>query len=122
MNKQGLNNGGRNSGGGGGARWDLSPMPTPRPMPILPRPAVASSDFRPYSSSLNVVLEPTNPKASRPPLKAASNSILEADLPAPRGGSGAHGGAAASMASMTSSARGGSLKQAASSLLSAAKA
>lgn len=88
---------------------------------------MASSDFRPYSSSLNVVLEPTNPKASRPPLKAgASNSMLEADLPAPRGGGGgAHhgGGPAASMASMTSnSARGGSLKQAASSLLSAAKA
>ena len=45
-------------------------------MPILPRPAVASSDFRPYCSpsSLHVSVEPANPKASRPPYKP---SIVE---------------------------------------------
>ena len=62
---KGLNNGGRS-----GAKWDLSPMPSPRPMPILPRSAVASSDFRPYSSpnsSLNVAVQPAHPKAARPP-------------------------------------------------------
>ena len=47
-------------------------MPSPRPMPILPRSAVASSDFRPYNSSpkpssLNVAIEPAMPKAARPP-------------------------------------------------------
>lgn len=98
---KGLNNGGRS-----GARWDLSPMPTPRPMPILPRSAVASSDFRPYcsvtpSSNLNVVLEPANPKASRPPLKQ-SNSVLDNNtelLTAVEGNGNA------------TTARGGSLKQ-----------
>lgn len=62
---KGLNNGGRS-----GAKWDLSPMPSPRPMPILPRSAVASSDYRPYSSpnsSLNVAVQPAQPKAARPP-------------------------------------------------------
>ena len=33
-------------------RWDMSPLPGPRPMPILPRPATAYSDFQPYSSPL----------------------------------------------------------------------
>jgi len=31
-------------------RWDMSPLPGPRQMPILPRPATAYSDFQPYSS------------------------------------------------------------------------
>ena len=45
-------------------------MPSPRPMPILPRSAVASSDYRPYSSpssSLHVAVQPAQPKAARPP-------------------------------------------------------
>jgi hypothetical protein len=33
-------------------RWDMSPLPGPRPMPILPRPATAYSDFQPYSSPI----------------------------------------------------------------------
>ena len=44
-------------------------MPTPRPMPILPRTsAVATSDFKPYCSpsNLNVARE-ASLKASRPP-------------------------------------------------------
>ena len=30
----------------------MSPLPGPRPMPILPRPATAYSDFQPYSSPI----------------------------------------------------------------------
>ena len=92
-------------------------------MPILPRPAVASSDFRPYSSSLNVVLEPTNPKASRPPIKASTgNSVNEVDLPHPRGSVGGGGGLGlgpAGSKNSNNSTRGGSMKQAAQSLLTA---
>ena len=71
---------GMNSNGGrSGARWDMSPMPSPRPMPILPRSAVASSDYRPYHSSpkpssLNVTMEPAQPKAARPPVLALTNN------------------------------------------------
>ena len=92
-------------------------MPTPRPMPILPRPAVASSDFRPYCSSLNVVLEPANPKASRPPIKASGNSGLANDVSTVGTNNGAGGPMAGSKNS--NSTRGGSMKQAAQSLLTA---
>ena len=53
-------------------------MPTPRPMPILPRSAVASSDFQPYCSpsNLNVTRESLHTKASRPPtIKRNTNSL-----------------------------------------------
>lgn len=113
----GLNNGGRS-----GARWDLSPMPTPRPMPILPRPAVASSDFRPYCSpsNLNVVLEPTNPKASRPPLRQ-TNSVANTT----NDQNGENGASNPSMVMQTTvnsslATRGGSLKT--TSMLTAATA
>lgn len=67
------------NGGRSGARWDMSPMPSPRPMPILPRSAVASSDYRPYHSSpkpssLNVTMEPAQPKAARPPINNDQNN------------------------------------------------
>ena len=64
-----------------------------------------------------MVLEPTNPKASRPPPKAGFDS----DYPPPRGGSrgsNAGGGNGAAEGSKNAT-RGGSMKQAAQSLLTA---
>ena len=91
-------------------------------MPILPRSAVASSDFRPYcspspatpaqTSNLNVILEPANPKASRPPLR--TNSVIDNGNGSQVPNSASHG----MMVTHTAGARGGSLK--ASSILTAA--
>lgn len=95
-------------------------MPTPRPMPILPRPAVASSDFRPYCSpsNLNVVLEPTNPKASRPPLRQTNSILANTE----NGENGASNPTMVMQTSVNSSlaTRGGSLKT--TSMLTAAAA
>ena len=83
-----------------GPRWDLSPMPTPRPMPILPRSAQASTDFQPYCSPSNlnvaratgmpgpgsITREPLNStKATRPPsIKTNSNKLEALQLPPKR--------------------------------------
>ena len=72
-----------------------------------------------------MVLEPTNPKASRPPIKASTgNSVNEVDLPHPRGSVGGGGGLGLGMGpagskNSNNSTRGGSMKQAAQSLLTA---
>ena len=74
-------------------------MPTPRPMPILPRSAQASTDFQPYCSpsNLNVARASGIPgpggaretlnstKASRPPsVKHNSNKLEALQLPPKR--------------------------------------
>ena len=47
----------------------MSPLPGPRPMPILPRPATAYSDFQPYSSPIPC------PAAARTNTPAAANML-----------------------------------------------
>ena len=47
----------------------MSPLPVPRPMPILPRPATAYSDFQPYSSPIPC------PAAARTNAPAATNML-----------------------------------------------
>ena len=69
-----------------------------------------------------MVLEPTNPKASRPPIKASGNSVNDVDLPHPRGSVGGGGGLGmgpAGSKNSNNSTRGGSMKQAAQKLLTA---
>ena len=68
---------GRNSGGGGldsktaaeafAARWDLSPNPTPRPIPIIPRQATAENNtalFRNLRAQSSLPIEVPPPTAS----------------------------------------------------------
>lgn len=51
------------------ARWDLSPYPTPRPIPIIPRQATAELNY-------------SYPNSSIKPL--ATQSSLPSDIPSPQ--------------------------------------
>ena len=95
---------GNNSSSGGDNRWDMSPIPGPRPMPIQPRrSAITYPDYSPFSSQPPVVAQPhtsgapsssvalsvndpaagINPKASRPPFRTPTCRVMTFDACSP---------------------------------------